>query len=95
MKKWAVILAVRALVAGSAWAVNPMLNQGVRELGVSGSLDDDGSDFGVQLSGKLARQGSRIDGLVVKEHDEVMLLGIRGGAVLDRCLLEGSCTVIT
>jgi hypothetical protein len=52
MKRWALAVAV-VLAANAAWAVNPMLNKGVRELGVSGSMDNDGDDFGMQLSGKF------------------------------------------
>ena len=46
----------------------------------------------LQLCGKGVRQGRGIDGLVVKDHEEVVVGRIRSGTVLDRCVLERSCT---
>ena len=51
MKKWMAMFAIVVFAAGPALAVMPMINQGTKSLGVSGTLDDTGNDFRLALSG--------------------------------------------
>lgn len=51
MKGWLVGIAL-VCVAGGAMAVEPMLWQGTREVGASGSIDDDGDDLGFSINGR-------------------------------------------
>ncbi|MBT3296941.1 MAG: hypothetical protein HN919_20375 [Verrucomicrobia bacterium] len=55
MKRMVLFTMGLLVLAGVAAAVEPMIMQGTRAVSVSGSLDDDGEDIGVNLNGRYGQ----------------------------------------
>ena len=70
MKTSMAATAILAIVASSALASGPMIQQGVRELNLAGSMDNDGADLGATVAGKV--------GYFVADGTEAGITGLLG-----------------
>jgi len=73
MKRVVVLTAVFLVVASGAAAAQPLMVQGVRELGVSGLLDDNGDHLGLMLDGRFGY--FVVDGIEAGVYGGVALRG--------------------